>query len=57
MSEAEGAPQGALFEIEVDDDDGCVWVVTDGQTVNLGPIEAVSTKWADWLASRDFASE
>lgn len=47
-------PQNALFDIEVDDDDGCVWIVIDGRTENLGPAEAVATKWADWLAERDF---
>lgn len=51
---SEGPPQGALFEIEVDEEDGCVWVVVDGQTINLGPVEAVSEKWANWLAERDF---
>lgn len=50
----EGPPQPALFEIEVDDDDNCVWIVVDGRTINLGPVEAVSEKWADWLASRDY---
>ena len=46
--------QGALFELEVDDDDGCVWLVTgegDGtRAVNLGPRHAVAAKFRDWLA-------
>ena len=55
---ADGPEQGALFEIEVDDDDGCVWLVTgtgeDARTVNLGPRRAVAGKFAKWLAAIDF---
>ena len=52
--DVEGPAQGALFEIEVDEDDGCVRVVASGQVMNLGPECAVATKLADWLAERDF---
>ena len=50
--------RGALCEIEVDNDDGCVWIVVgkgaEAQTVNLGPRDRVAEKWADWLARIDF---
>jgi len=51
---SEGPRQGALFEIAVDDDDGCVWVLKDGQAMNLGPVDAVSELLAEWLAQRDY---
>jgi hypothetical protein len=46
--------QGALFEIEVDEEDGCVSIIVDGRVENLGPIDAVAEKWANWMAARDF---
>ena len=54
-----GAPeQEALFKIEVDEEDGCVWICSpEGRDIwcrNLGPIEAVAQQWAGWLAQRDF---
>ncbi len=52
----EGPAQGAVFEIEVDEDDGCAWIVAGGQTINLGPVNAVAEKWAQWLADREFES-
>jgi len=55
MPNEEAPEQGALFEIEVDDDDGCVWIVGKGGHVyNLGPEAAVSEKLADWLGERDY---
>lgn len=54
VTASEEPAQGALFEIEVDEDDGCVWIVAGGQVVNLGPVDPVSEKLADWLAQRDF---
>ena len=47
--------QAALFEIEVDADDGCAWLVTKGPVINLGPADAGAEKLADWLAQRDHA--
>jgi hypothetical protein len=51
----DGDPQGALFEIEGPDEDGCVWLTGEGGVhVNLGPREAVAEKLAGWLAEIDF---
>ena len=60
--EAEGfnddPEQGALFEIEGPDEDGCVWICSaEGRDIwcqNLGPREPVAEKLAAWLAEIDF---
>jgi hypothetical protein len=50
--------QGALFEIEGPDEDGCVWICSAGGRdvwcQNLGPREAVAEKLAQWLTEIDF---
>jgi hypothetical protein len=47
--------QGALFQIEGPDEDGCVWICSaDGRDVwcrNLGPAAAVTEVLSQWLAS------
>ena len=56
--ELEDCAQGALFEVEGPDEDGCVWACApSGRDVwcqNLGPKEAVAEKLAGWLAQQDF---
>jgi len=52
--EPDAPEQGALFEIEDDEEDGCTSIVIDGRVENLGPTAAVAQKWADWLAARDY---
>lgn len=47
-------PQGALFTIEGPDEDGCVWILVDGETVNLGPRDAVAERWVEWLSAIDY---
>lgn len=50
--------QGALFEIEGPDEDGCVWMHgTDrrnGWTQNLGPRDKVAEVLSEWLGAIDF---
>jgi hypothetical protein len=50
--------QGALFEIEGPDEDGCVWICSaDGRDVwcqNLGPRQVVAEKLAQWLTEIGF---
>jgi hypothetical protein len=56
--DADGPAQGALFEIEGPDEDGCVWICSSaGRDVwcrNLGPRDAVAEKLTAWLSSMDF---
>jgi len=57
-----GAPeQGALFEIQGPDEDGCVWVCSpEGREVwcaNLGPADAVAEMFTQWLAQQDYAEK
>ena len=56
--EGDGPPQGALFQIEGPDEDGCVWICSvEGRDVwcqNLGPKEAVAEKLSEWLKSIDY---
>ena len=50
--------QGALFEIEGPDEDGCVWICSsegrDTWCQNLGPREAVAEKLARWLGEIEY---
>jgi hypothetical protein len=50
--------QGALFDIEGPDEDGCVWICSAGGRdvwcQNLGPREKVSEKLAQWLSEIDY---
>jgi hypothetical protein len=50
--------QGALFEIEGPDEDGCVWACSPkGRDVwcrNLGPADAVAERLSQWLGSIDY---
>ena len=45
--------QGALFQIEGPDEDGCVWICSsEGRGVwceNLGPREKVAEVMSEWL--------
>jgi hypothetical protein len=47
----EGNEQGALFEIEGPDEDGCVWLHAGATTVNLGPRDRVAERLQEWLAN------
>jgi hypothetical protein len=47
----EGEEQGALFQVEGPDEDGCVWLHAGNMTVNLGPKDAVAAIFYSWLAS------
>lgn len=50
-NEARGeGEQGALFEIEGPDQDGCVWINFPDRVANLDPRDAVADKLAEWLA-------
>jgi hypothetical protein len=40
--------QGALFEIEGPDEDGCVWLHAGNMTVNLGPRNSVTEVLSQW---------
>ena len=50
--------QGALFEIEGPDEDGCVWICSvAGRTdwcQNLGPADKVAEVLSGWLGEIDF---
>jgi hypothetical protein len=52
------AEQGALFQIEGPDEDGCVWICsTAGRAVwcqNLGPRDKVAETLTRWLAAIDY---
>jgi hypothetical protein len=54
----EGPEQGALFQIEGPDKDGCVWVCSpSGRDVwcqNLGPKDKVAKVLCRWLGSIDY---
>jgi hypothetical protein len=56
---ADGPDQGALFQIEGPDEDGCVWICSaEGRDVwcqNLGPRDKVAEVLSQWLASIDDA--
>ena len=58
MSEFEGPPQSATFQLEGPDEDGCVWICSaEGRDVwcqNLGPKEAVAQKLSEWLGAIDY---
>ena len=47
--------QGALFEIDGPDEDGCVWICSaagrDDWCQNLGPADKVADVLSQWLAS------
>lgn len=49
--------QGALFQIEGPDEDGCVWICsTEGRghwCYNLGPRDAAVEVLSQWLAEQD----
>jgi hypothetical protein len=50
--------QGALFEIEGPDEDGCVWICSTepperGWCHNLGAADEVAEVLSQWLASLD----
>jgi len=49
--------QGALFNIEGPDEDGCVWICSaEGRDVwcqNLGPVDDVAEVLSQWLGSID----
>jgi len=52
--------QEALFDIEGPDEDGCVWACSPGGRrdiwcQNLGPVDKVTEKLSQWLASLDDA--
>ena len=51
----EGPEQGALFEIEGPDEDGCVWICSaagrDDWCQNLGPRDQVAQVLSQWLGS------
>ena len=55
MSEFEGPPQSATFQLEGPDEDGCVWICSaEGRDVwcqNLGP---VAEKLSEWLGAIDY---
>ena len=61
MTDHEGPEQGALFQIEGPDEDGCVWVCSLGDRDiwchNLGPKAAVAQALSQWLASQDCDEE
>ena len=54
----EEAVQGALFQIEGPDEDGCVWACSaEGRDVwcqNLGPADKAAEVMSQWLASQDY---
>ena len=54
----EGPEQGALFEIEGPDEDGCVWICSaKGRSVwcqNLGPKDEVAAVLSEWLGSTEY---
>lgn len=58
MSELEGPPQEATFNIEGPDEDGCVWICsTEGRDVwcrNLGPKDKAAEVMSQWLGSIDY---
>ena len=58
MNENHEAEQGALFQIEGPDEDGCVWVCSAGGRdvwcQNLGPAEKVAEALSEWLESIDY---
>lgn len=47
---SEEGEQGALFEVEGPDEDGCVWSNFPDREANLGSRDAVADKLAEWLA-------
>jgi hypothetical protein len=54
----EGPEQGALFEIEGPDEDGCVWICSpkgheDVWCRNLGPKDQVAERMLAWFAAND----
>lgn len=53
IADPEGPAQGALFQIEGPDEDGCVWACSpEGRDIwchNLGPKEAVAETFSQWL--------
>jgi hypothetical protein len=57
MSATDEAEQGALFQIEGPDEDGCVWACSpEGRDIwcqNLGPKAQVVEVFSQWLASVD----
>ena len=50
--------QGALFELQGPDEDGCVWMCSpegrDVWCVNLGPRGPVAEKFVEWLSGQDY---
>lgn len=56
--EGEGAAQGALFQLEGPDEDGCVWACSPGGRdvwcQNLGPKDAAAAVMVAWLQKIDF---
>ena len=55
----DGPEQGALFEIEGPDEDGCVWICSAAGRAdwcqNLGPRDKVAEVLSEWLGSIDFS--
>jgi hypothetical protein len=55
MAEPQEPEQGALFQIEGPDEDGCVWICSaegrDTWCQNLGPRGQVVETLSQWLAS------
>ena len=53
--------QGALFQIEGPDDDGCVWICSaEGRDVwcqNLGPKDKVAEIISSWLGAIDYLED
>jgi hypothetical protein len=51
----EDPEQGALFQIEGPDEDGCVWIVfQDGEVRNLGPRQPVCEALSMALGAMDY---
>lgn len=55
----DGPAQGALFQIEGPDEDGCVWICStidakDQWCQNLGPFESAAQAMVEWLERNDY---
>ena len=61
MNDDHEAEQGALFQIEGLDEDGCVWACSNvGREVwcrNLGPADKVAEVMSQWLGSIDYGEK
>ena len=58
-SNPDGPEQGALFQIEGPDEDGCVWICSkidarDQWCQNLGPFESAAQAMVEWLERNDY---